>query len=106
MESSSAANTESWAASWRSSSPLDMRNGEGAEPQREGAKKNALRAKGKGDGKCNEQRDARAQPVSGVTQSRLTMLPKLELHRGSSMEFSSGTRVDIRKRWKKDLKTK
>ena len=40
--------------------------------------------------------------MSGVTKSRLTMLPKLELHRGSSMEISSGTRVDIRKRWKKD----
>ena len=34
------------------------------------------------------------------------MLPKLELHRGSFMEFSSGTRVDIKKKWKKDLKKK
>ena len=34
------------------------------------------------------------------------MLPKLESHRVSSMEFSSGTRVDIRKRWKKDLRKK
>ena len=34
------------------------------------------------------------------------MLPKLELHRGSSMEFSSGTMAGIRKRWKKDLKKK
>ena len=32
------------------------------------------------------------------------MLPKLELHRGSSMEFSSGTMAGIRKRWKKDLR--
>ena len=31
------------------------------------------------------------------------MLPKLELHRGSFMEFSSGTRLDISKRWKKEL---
>ena len=31
------------------------------------------------------------------------MLPKLESHRGSSMEFSSGTRVDIRKRWEEEL---
>ena len=61
-ESSSAANTESWAASWRSSSPRDMRKGGGAEFQREGAEK-ALRAKGKRDGRCNEQRDARAQPL-------------------------------------------
>ena len=34
------------------------------------------------------------------------MLLKLELHRGSFMEFSSGIRVDIRKRWKKDLRKK
>ena len=34
---------------------------------------------------------------------RLTMLPMAELHRGSSMEFSSGTMAGIRKRWKKDL---
>ena len=33
------------------------------------------------------------------------MLPKLELHRGSSMEFSSGTMAGFRKRWKKDLRT-
>ena len=32
------------------------------------------------------------------------MLPKLELHRGSSMEFSSSTTAGIKKRWKKDLK--
>ena len=31
------------------------------------------------------------------------MLPKLELHRGSSMKFSSGTTEGIRKRWKKGL---
>ena len=31
--------------------------------------------------------------VRGVTESRVTMLPKLELHRGSSMEISSGARV-------------
>ena len=29
--------------------------------------------------------------------------PDAELHRGSSMEFSSGTMAGIRKRWKKDL---
>ena len=34
------------------------------------------------------------------------MLPKLELHRGSSMEFSSGTMAGFRKRWKKDLRNK
>ena len=34
------------------------------------------------------------------------MLPKLELHRGSSMEFSSGTMAGFRKRWKKDLRKK
>ena len=34
------------------------------------------------------------------------MLPKLESHRGSSMEISSGIRADIRKRWKKDLRKK
>ena len=32
------------------------------------------------------------------------MLPKLESHRGSSMEISSGSRVNIRKMWKKDLR--
>ena len=47
-----------------------------------------------------------AETVSGVTQSSLTMLPKLELHRGSSMEFSSGTMVGFRKRWKKDWRKK
>ena len=31
------------------------------------------------------------------------MLPKLELHRGFSMEFSSGTMAGFRKRWKKGL---
>ena len=30
------------------------------------------------------------------------MLPKLESHRGSSMEISSGTRVDIRKSLKRN----
>ena len=34
------------------------------------------------------------------------MLPKLELHMGSSMEFSSGAMAGIRKRWKKDLRKK
>ena len=33
--------------------------------------------------------------MSGVTQSRVTMLPKLELHRGSSMEISSGIREEV-----------
>ena len=31
------------------------------------------------------------------------MLPNLELHRGSSMEFSSGTMVRFRKRWEEGL---
>ena len=44
--------------------------------------------------------------MSGVTLSRVTMLPKLELHRGSSMEISSGTRVDIRKSWKRNWRKK
>ena len=34
------------------------------------------------------------------------MLPKLESHRGSSLEISSDIRIDIRKRWKMDLKKK
>ena len=46
------------------------------------------------------------EPVSGVTKSRLTMLPKLELQRGSFMEFSSGTRLDIKKRWKRNWRKK
>ena len=35
-------------------------------------------------------------PERGVTWSRVTMLPKLELHRGSSMEISSGAELDGR----------
>ena len=31
------------------------------------------------------------------------MLPMAELHRGSFMEFSSGTMAGIRKRWKEEL---
>ena len=42
-----------------------------------------------------------AEIVRGVT-----MLPKLESHRGSFMEFSSGTRVDIRKSWKRNWRKK
>ena len=34
------------------------------------------------------------------------MLPKLELHRGSSMEFSSGTMAGFRKRWEEELENK
>ena len=51
-------------------------------------------------------RRCKGEAVSGVTQSRLTMLPKLELHKGSSMEFSSGTMAGFRKKWRKDWKTK
>ena len=50
--------------------------------------------------------DATFVPHSGfvrvLTESKQTMLPKLESHRRSSMEISSGTRVDIRKSWKRN----
>ena len=39
-----------------------MRQSGGAEHQKEGAR-NALRAKGKGDGRCSEQRDTKARPL-------------------------------------------
>ena len=40
--------------------------------------------------------------VSGVTWSKVTMLPIAEWHRGSFME-SSGTMARRRKRWKRNL---
>ena len=39
-----------------------MRQSGGAEHQKEGAE-NALRAKGRGDGRCSEQRDTKAKPL-------------------------------------------
>ena len=34
------------------------------------------------------------------------MLPEAGVAQGIFLKFSSGTRVDIRKRWKKDLRKK
>ena len=62
MVSSSAASTESWAASWRSSSPRDIKEAESTIRQMEGAK-NALRAKSDESCKCRKQKNAETQPL-------------------------------------------
>ena len=51
------------ASTGRSSSPRDMRQNGRAEHQRERRAKNALRAKGRGDGRCSEQRNTKAKPL-------------------------------------------
>ena len=61
MESSSAASTESWAASWRSSSPRDMRRPRARTAR--GKEQNAQRAKSDESCKCKEQRSAETQPL-------------------------------------------